>query len=158
RNYFAQFEPSKSLIFYYSNYSNPLNLADERRYAVVGISRIRKIEKIRFFDDCSDAVREKFAGGFIWQCDIGSHYPDQGLRLPYHLYLDKPEVLSQFAFYPDNPRLFKYGTREVTDDDALDLVERFLEIAGTLHELGDKSEDWPTRIKWLQGLVGELWR
>lgn len=158
KDYFDQFEKGKSLIFYYSNYSNPLNLADERRYVIVGMSRIKDIGKIRYFDDCSEAVRERCAGGFIWQCDVSSHYPEQGLRLPYHLYLDKPDILNQFAFFPENPRLFKYATREISDDDALDLVERFLEIAGTLHELGDKSEDWPARIRWLQRLVGELWR
>ena len=30
----------------------------------------------------------------------------------------------------------------MSDDDALDLVERFLEIAGTLRDLGDTTEDW----------------
>ena len=125
---------------------------------MVGLSRIKKIADVRFIENFSDRVREKYAGGFIWQCDVTSHYPDQGLRLPYHLYLDKPDILNQFAFFPENPRLFKYGTREISDDDALDLVERFLEIAGTLHELGDKSEDWPARIRWLQTLVGELWK
>lgn len=158
RDYFASFTNDESLIFYYSNYSNPLNLADERRYAVVGLSRIKKIADIRFFDDCSERVRVKYAGGFIWQCDVTSDYPNQGFRLPYHLYLDKPDILNQFAFFPENPRLFKFGTREISDDDALDLVERFLEIAGTLHEIGDRSEDWQARIRWLQTLVGELWK
>ncbi|MBM3274152.1 MAG: hypothetical protein FJZ00_03300, partial [Candidatus Sericytochromatia bacterium] len=73
-------------------------------------------------------------------------------------YLDKPEILEQFAFFPDNPQRFKFATRELTDDDALEVVERFLEIAGTLQELGDTSEDWPARIKWLNTLIGELWQ
>jgi exodeoxyribonuclease V alpha subunit len=158
REYFAQFEPNNSLIFYYANYSNPLNQADERRYVLVGVSRMKKIGDVRFFENSSERVIAKYAGGFIWQCDVTSHYPDEGLRLPYHLYLDKPEILNQFAFFPDNPRLFKYATREVLDDDALDLVERFLEIAGTLRDLGDTSEDWTLRIAWLQKLVGELWK
>lgn len=157
REYFSQFKEDSSLIIYYANYSNPLN-QDDRRYAVVGISRIKTIGKIRYFENCSDRVREKYAGGFIWQCDVTSHYPDQGLRLPYHRYLDKPEILDQFAFFPENPQRFKFATRELTDDDALEVVERFLEIAGTLHELGDTSEDWPARIKWLNTLIGELWQ
>ena len=80
RDYFAKFQEGKSLIFYYANYSNPLNLADERRYAVIGISRIEKIADIRFFEDSSERVRERYAGGFIWQCDVTSHYPEEGLR------------------------------------------------------------------------------
>lgn len=158
RTFFGQIEPDKSLIFYYANYSNPLNQADEQRYVIVGVSRVKKVGDIRFFDDCSPKDQEKYAGGFIWQCDVTSHYPDEGFRLPYHVYLDRPEVLEQFAFHPDNPRLFKYATREISDDDALDLVERFLEIAGTLKERGDTSENWAERVVWLQKLVGELWR
>ena len=158
RQFFAQVEPNKSLIFYYANYSNPLNQADEQRYVVVGVSRVKNVGGIRFYDNCTPKDLEKYAGGFIWQCDVTSHYPDQGFRLPYHLYLERPEILEQFAFFPDNPRLFKYATREVSDDDALDIAERFLEVAGTLRELGDKSEEWDERIAWLQKLVAELWR
>jgi len=157
RNYFSQFKPDSSLIIYYANYSNPLN-QDEHRYVIVGLSRIKKIGDVRYFQNCSERVQEKYAGGFIWQCDVTSHYPDQGMRLPYHRYLDKPEILEQFAFYPDNAQRFKYATRELTDDDALEVVERFVEIAGTLHELGDTSEDWPARIKWLNTLIAELWQ
>jgi len=158
RTFFGQVENDHSLIFYYANYSNPLNQADERRYVLVGMSRVKKVGDIQFFDGCSPKDQEKYAGGFIWQCDVTSHYPDEGLRLPYHVYLDRPDVLDQFVFFPDNPRLFKFATREVSDDDALDLVERFLEIAGTLRDLGDTTEDWNQRIAWLQKLVGELWR
>jgi hypothetical protein len=156
--FFKKLEMNKSLVFYYSNYSNPLNQGDERRYAVVGLSRVKLLGDIPYYEGCSDRVREAYAGGFIWQRNVTSHYPDQGLRLPYHLYLDKPEQLKQFAFFPDNPRNFKFATRHISDDDALDLVERFLEIAGTLRDMGDKSEDWPTRITWLQSLIAELWK
>ena len=108
REYFSQFKEDSSLIIYYANYSNPLN-QDERRYVIVGISRIKRIGKIRYFENCSDRVREKYAGGFIWQCDVTSHYPDEGLRLPYHRYLDKPEILEQFTFFPENPQRFKFA-------------------------------------------------
>ncbi len=155
--YFSQFTLNSSLIIYYANYSNPLN-EDENRYLIVGISRIKSIGKIRYFENCSSRVQEKYAGGFIWQCDVTSHYPDQGFRLPYHRYLDNPDILEKFAFFPENPQRFKYATRELTDGDALEVVERFLEIVGTLQELGDKSEDWQARIKWLNTLIGELWK
>ena len=60
--YFEQFEKDRSLIFYYANYSSPLN-QDERRYAIVGLSRIKSIGKIRYFQNCSERVKEKYAGG-----------------------------------------------------------------------------------------------
>lgn len=158
KSYFNKIEPDSSLIFYYANYSNPLNQDDERRYVIVGVSRIKEVADIRFYDKAEERIRQKYGGGFIWQCDITSHYPDQGLRLPYHAYKDDPEALARIAFFPDNPRAFKFGTRAVSDDDALDLVERFLEVAGTLREMGDKNEDWAARTKWLQSLIAELWR
>lgn len=157
KDYFAQIERDKSLIVYYANYSNPLNQDDDRKYAIVGISRIKDVSKIRFYEESEQWVKERYGGGFIWQCDVTSHYPDEGFRLPYHLYQDDPEKLQQFAFVPENTRLFKYATRVISDDDLLDIAERFLEITGTLQEMGDKSEDWSARSKWLQSLVGELW-
>lgn len=102
-------------------------------------------------------TKEKYAGGFLWDRNISSHYPDQGLCLPYHLYYSRPEILEKFIFIPDDPRNFKYGTRLITDDDALDLIERFMEICSILKAEGDQSEDWSARIAWLQSLVAELW-
>jgi hypothetical protein len=50
------------------------------------------------------------------------------------------------------------ASRVISDDDALDLVEKFLEVAGTLQDLGDTCENWSVRIGWLQALIGELWQ
>ncbi len=158
RNYFSQVEKDRSLIFYYANYSNPFNEEDSRSYVLVGLSRVKKIGEIMFYENCSPETKQKFGGGFIWQCNLTSHYPDQGFRMPYHLYLDKPEVLDKILLVPDNPRNFKYATRVISDDDALDLVEKFLEVASTLQDLGDTCENWSVRIGWLQVLIGELWQ
>ena len=156
--YFDQINEDQSLIFYYSNYSNPFSEEDRRSYVVVGLSRVKKVGEGLFYENCSEETQKRFGGGFVWQRNITSHYPDQGLRLPYHQYVNNPDILQQFLFYPDNPRNFKYGTRHISDDDALDLVERFLEFALTLKYLGDTSEDWSLRIDWLQSLVAELWK
>ena len=58
---------------------------------------------------------------------------------------------------PENPRTCKFGSRHLSDDDALELVEQFLVVVETLVGLGDKTEDWQSRRAWLQGLIGELW-
>lgn len=158
RRYFDQIDEDQSLIFYYSNYSNPFSEEDKRSYVVVGLSRIKKVGEELFYENCSEETQRRYGGGFVWQRNITSHYPDQGLRLPYHVYQDNPDILQQFLFYPDNPRNFKYATRHISDDDALDLVERFLEFAFTLKDLGDTSEDWSLRIDWLQSLIAELWK
>lgn len=155
--YFEDFEEDGSLIFYYANYSNPFSEEDQQRYVVVGLSRLKEVGDVMFYPNCSAETKKRFGGGFVWQRNVTSHYPDQGFRIPYHRYLERPEMLERLVLVPDNPRNFKYATRRLSDDDALNLVERFLEIATFLKDTGDKSEDWSVRIDWLQKLIAELW-
>jgi len=157
REYFSKLEPNKTLIFYYANYSNPFSEDDQKRYVVVGVSRLKKIGEELFYEGCSEQTKRKFAGGFIWQRVLTSSYPEEGLRIPYHIYLDKPDILEKIALFPDNPRNFKYGTRHISDDDALDLVEKFIEIVATLKEIGDTTENWDERLRWLNSVIAELW-
>ncbi|WP_157507555.1 ATP-dependent DNA helicase [Ktedonobacter racemifer] len=156
--YFSQIEKDRSLIFYYANYSNPFSEDDAQAYVIVGVSRVKRVGQMLFYENCTQETKERFGGGFIWQRNITSHYPDEGFRIPYHLYLDKPDVLEKILFVPDNQRKFKYATRIMTDDDALALIEYFIEVAAYLKELGDTSDNWSLRLSWLHSLVGELWR
>ena len=48
RKYFAQFEEGKSLIFYYSGYSNPFSEGEVNNHVIVGISRVKKIKDMNF--------------------------------------------------------------------------------------------------------------
>jgi exodeoxyribonuclease V alpha subunit len=158
RRFFNAIEQDKSLVFYYANYSNPFSEDEAKRYVLVGLSRVRALGEELFYEGCSQRVRDRYAGGFVWQRSITSHYPDQGLRLPYHRYRDDPDVLERIALFPDNPRLCKYATRHITDDDALGLVEGFLLAVRELQTLGDGSEDWSYRARWLEELIAELWQ
>ncbi len=157
-DYFAAIQPDHSLIFYYANYSNPFSEDEQKQYVIVGLSRVKKVGALEYYEDCTPDVKQKYAGGFVWQRNITSHFPDEGFCLPYHRYHNDPDTLAKIVFVPDNPRNFKFGTRDFSDDEALNLVERFLEIAGTLQEMGDTSENWAVRIAWLQSLIGELWQ
>lgn len=158
KKFFSELSPDKSLIFYYSNYSNPFSENDEKKYVVVGVARLKSISDYLYYDDVSEENKQKYGGGFVWQMPISSHYPDQGFKLPYDLYLDNPEIIKKILFVPENDRNFKYGTRQISDDDALDLIENFLEIIENLIELGDQSENWASRREWLQSLIAELWQ
>ncbi len=158
REYFFKLEPGKTSIFYYANYSNPFSESDQKRYVVVGVSRLKEKGKELFYEGCSEETIKKFAGGFIWQRVLTSSYPEEGLRVPYHLYLNRVEILEKIALFPDNPRNFKYGTRYISDDDALELIEKFIEIAEILKEIGDTTENWDERIRWLNSVTAELWK
>jgi len=158
RAYFSAIEPDRSLVFYYANYSNPFSEDEAKRYVLVGMSRVKALGEELFYEGCSDAVKERYGGGFVWQHAIRSHYPDQGVRLPYHVYRTRPDALERIALFPENPRLLKFATRHFEDDDALGLVESFLRVVRDLQDLGDNTENWPLRARWLEELISELWQ
>lgn len=155
--FFHELKNDQSIIFYYANYSNPLSEDEAQRYLLIGVSRLKSIGDELMFAGCSPQVRERYGGGFVWDRTVTSHYPDQGLRLPYHVYRDRPDVMAKFAISPENPRTCKYGSKHLSDDDALGLVEQFLVAVESLQKLGDKTENWEVRKVWLQSLIAELW-
>lgn len=157
KQYFQELTPGKSLIFYYANYSNPLSENEANKYVLVGISRLKSLDHFLYYEGMSEENKKKYAGGFVWQMPVTSYYPEQGFRLPYHLYLNEPDKLRRFLFIPDNERNFKYATRHINDDDALDIVERLVETTQALIEIGDKTENWKLRLNWLRSLIAELW-
>lgn len=154
--YFAQITPDRSLIFCYANYSNPFSENDQHVYVIVGASRVKAVgEELTWVNQ--SAEMEKRYGPSVWLRNLTSHYPDQGLRLPYQPYLDRPDVLERIIFVPENPRHFKYATRHISDDGALGLIEHLSEIVGVLQEIGDTSENWQARQEWLASVMAELW-
>lgn len=156
-HFFSNIEENKSLIFYYGNYSNPLSEDNSPQYVIVGVSRVKIVGDRLSYQDANDYVRDSFAGGMIWARNITSHYPDQGLRLPYHHYRNDHDALARFAVIPENPRTCKYGARHLTDDDAVGLLEQMLSAVNELRAMGDRSENWDERERWLLTSLAELW-
>lgn len=150
-------DQGRNLIFYYSNYSNPLSDDESPRYALIGVSRIVEIGEELFYRNVKPNIAEKYAGGMIWARDITAAYPDEGVRLPYHRYRDDPERLAEIAVYPENPAICKYGSKHVSDDEAIGLLEQFLAKVRFLRDIGDTSEDWSVREKWLLKTIATLW-
>jgi ATP-dependent exoDNAse (exonuclease V) alpha subunit len=157
QDFFAKIESNVSLIFYYANYSNPLSTDEAPRYALVGLSRVKDVGEHLYYEGCNEETKRKFGGAYVWDRNITSQYPDHGLRLPYHQYLNDPR-LDAFALFPEDAQQCKYGSKLLTDDQALGLVEQFLRSVQTLQEMGDTNEDWGVRRAWLEGLIAELWQ
>ncbi len=156
--HFASLENDKSLIFYYANYSNPLSEESDPKYVLVGVSRLKTTDNTHYYPECSPQTLERYKG-FVWQRNVSSHYPEQGLRLPYHLYRNQPEILEKFVVVPETTHLFKYASKHANDDFSIELLEQLLESARVLRdEIGDKSENWDVRIDWLNAVIAELWK
>lgn len=155
--YFAQFELGKSLIFYYVGYSNPFSENEENNYVVVGISRVKKIDDTYYYDNTSDEVKKKYSGGFVWQKPVISTYPNEGFCIPYWKYMDDEEIIEKLVIKPQNKSPFKYGSREVENDDAIEVVNQLITAVDTLIEIKDDTENWIKRKEWLNSVLNELW-
>jgi len=158
KEYFSQFEENKSLVFYCSGFSNPFSEEDSDCYVVTGISRIKKIDDFYFYGNTNDEIRKRYAGGFAWQKPITSNYPDEGFCIPYWKYMDNEDVINRLVIKPSNTSSFKYGSRAVSNDDAIEIVNQLLESVEVLIEIEDKTENWETRRDWLNNLLNELWK
>jgi hypothetical protein len=157
KTFFNDLTKDKSLVFYYANKSNPFSQDDNKVYVLVGIGRIKNIGKIMFYENLTENISKQFAGGFIWQMPITSHYPDEGFNIPYHKYMDNEEVLNNLLYIPEQSNNFKYAAKHINDDDALIYVERLITIVQYLIDIKDDSENWEERKNWLQSLLAELW-
>ena len=146
-----------NLVFYYANYSNPLSEEEAPRYVMIGVSRIIEVGEELFYDNVEPRIVERYAGGLIWARRVTSSYPEEGVRIPYHRYLDDPEQLRQLAVFPENPALCKYGSKHVTDDEAIGVLEQLLSKVRLLKEIGDETENWDVREDWLLKVIAELW-
>jgi len=60
--YFNEIEYDKSLVFHYANYSNPLSTDDEKKYVIIGVSRIKKLDEIKFYRGTDAETKEKYGG------------------------------------------------------------------------------------------------
>jgi hypothetical protein len=146
-----------NLIFYYANYSNPLSEEETPRYVLIGVSRILKVGKELFYENVSEEIAKRYAGGMIWARDISAAYPEEGVRLPYHRYRDEPDRLAEIALFPENPLICKYGSKHLSDDEAIGLLEQFLAKVRYLRDIGDESENWDVREAWLLKTISQLW-
>ena len=156
------FEPIRrdcgnNLIFYYANHSNPLSEEEVPRYVMIGVSRIVRVGEELFYNSVTPAVAERYAGGVVWAREITSSYPEEGVRLPYHRYLDDSKRLAEMAVFPENQVLCKYGSKHLSDDEAIGVLEQFLSKVRLLKEIGDETEDWNIREAWLLKVIAELW-
>ncbi|MFV0152547.1 AAA family ATPase [Empedobacter falsenii] len=157
KNFFKEVTPNESLVFYYANKSNPFSEEDDRNFVLVGISRIKKIGEVMYYENVSEENKKKYADGFVWQLPITSKFPDEGFAIPYHKYRDQPEILERITYIPEISDNFKYGTKHISDDDALIYVERLTEIVDFLIN-ADDTENWVERKTWLVSLQNELWK
>ncbi len=65
KEYWSRVEPDRSLIFYYANYSNPFSEDEAKHYVIVGMSRVKTVGDIMYYENCSPETRQSHGGGFV---------------------------------------------------------------------------------------------
>ena len=73
-------------------------------------------------------------------------------------YMEKEEVLNRIAVKPQHRSPFKYGSSEVSNDDAIEIMNQLLNTVDVLIEIGDDTENWDERKKWINSVLNELWK
>ncbi len=159
--YFDQFEVGKSLIFYYLNYDNPLT-SEAKRYVLVGVSRLDKFGPYRTFDGLSKWQAEN-AGDRVWSRIVENRYSEgEGVRLPYQEYLragKNGNALSPIVveITGEMERRFKYVTRELSDDDACELIQKLIDAVSRIDEKIAPG-NWKAKQEWLDKVLSETWK
>jgi len=158
KEYFDEFVPGKSLVFFYLNYDNPVN-SENKRYVLVGISRLKDFGNYLSFEGLTER-QLKMYGNLVWSRFVTHTYPEEGVRIPYQEYLNKGKEVGSILceISGDFTRQFKYVSRELSDDVATELVEHMIVIVKRLKQDNVFKEDWDKKLAWLNQVLAEVWK
>lgn len=150
--YVGRLRPSRSLIFYYLNYDNPVS-ADDYKYALVGCARLADVSnsgEFSFDDGEFDEIRSgrgmKNFPRMNWALKLSHKGPYEAIVLPYHAYLkhiaEHPEdedKLAEIRVLIDETALipgFKYVSEQIHNDHALVLLYKLKRALDRIQEHG----------------------
>lgn len=161
KDYFSQFTEGESLVFFYLNYDNPLN-SEQKRYILVGISQLKKFGPYLTFDGFTEKQRA-YAGDRVWSRTFRHGYDTgEGVRIPYQEYIEagkKPSEIEPILvdIRGELERRFKYVSRQLSDDDACELISKTIESIRKVKADGIVHEDWDSRLQWLNLALSKTW-
>jgi hypothetical protein len=70
--------------------------------------------------------------------------------------MDDEDIIQRLVIKPQNRSPFKYGSREVGNDDAIEVINQLIAVVDTLIEIEDDSEDWNKRKAWLNSVLNSM--
>ncbi len=169
RKYIENIEPTKSIAFFYANYSNPIT-GDERKYLVLGAGLVReKIEFPKKYDipkELYENINNKkpVFPKIAWQFQVPLD-PELTFILPYHEYLrfierknkikreEKEKWLEDITVKVEDPTIiphFKYVSMHLPHDKAIYLLYKLRKSISKLKEHGvipiEQIEDYEKKV------------
>lgn len=169
--YVDRLTKSKSLVFFYLNFDNPVS-ADDYKYALVGCARLSDISRTGQFPfteaqlkDLRDRDGMQNFGPQNWALKVSYDFAGAGVRLPYREYLahiedhpDDEDKFDEMKVLIEEPALFpcvKYVSEHVNDDACLYMLYKLRRAFERVREHGiAKPENTLDR---LDGFIQEFW-
>lgn len=147
-DFFDLIEQDGSLVFFYVKDGHPLK--DDGRRIVVGVSRVSDIEEQVFFRDSEYPV---------WARTVTHNFPNEGVRIPYQEYLDQGLDTENIVCEVPQKHTdsFSYVANHVSDDIAIEVLRRILEVLKQIKRQGEIEGNWDDKIELVDGFLTEVW-
>lgn len=137
----TKFKEKESIVFLYCNYDNPIS-CDEQKYLIVGCALLKDRGEKQYFDITQEELKKlrKRPGSknfptMNWALRYTLDFPENGVLLPYHEYIEfeernsngENEFLNEIKVTIDEPELisgFKYVAMDIGNDQAIYLLTK----------------------------------
>ena len=117
-HYLSYIVPNKSLVIFYSNYSNPVN-GDKNRYLILGIALVKKIVKPKYYEfdpqyyrKLTQNVKYRYFPKVNWAFQVILD-PGSIVLIPYHDYLKRMKKARSEEEYREIERMLEEIVVEV---------------------------------------------
>jgi len=161
-----------SLVFFYLNYDNPIS-ADEYKYALVGVSLLKKVEHPKYFSFDKEEIEKLRSKPSMqncpkinWAIPFTHQFEEWGIVLPYNTYLElakedpsKYHLLDEMKILIEDPNIipyFKYVSSDIDDDIAIYLLYKIKKSLQKIRE--DRIVDVTREEKILDKLIEHAWK
>ncbi len=154
-DFFKAFELEKSLVFFYIDYPHPLGV-DEGPKTIVGVSRITNIGDQYYYPPSDRGTGDDP----VWSRCITHGFPEDGIRLPYHEYINSGEdPSSMICEVPSECRAsFSYVSEHIDDDQAVVLLDAIAESLRRGSEEDLITYDWDSALEWIDSILDQVWK
>ncbi len=173
-NYIDQFKPKESIVFFYSNYDNPVS-ADEMKYLLLGCSVVAEKPEVHDFpfseEELKDFRSKKTMKNFPkinWAMQV-THISDKSVLLPYREYIqyveDNPEdeqkLLDMKVVIEEESLIqgFKYVSMDIDDDKCLYLLYKIRKSILKIQEHNQVviGDDMDNELDKIENLIASIW-